>query len=150
MASILQIKTSELASKILKMNKVERFSKMKKFYISSYPKCRHFYTEIKQQSNKLDEQGKKRVDYYENLGTFENVLNLIDPVDEKNENEIEEIEVEFKEKKESIDELFQNFINESKEKVDDKCLNKSTSSKNLVNLEPKDKYDELLDDIFDF
>ena len=105
------------------MTKEERFAKMKQFYLKTYPLTKSFYEQFGKQkrclndemdsdtenekvkTEKIEDTPKEyKLDYYENMSTFENVLDLIpmSPVStpQKSEKEKEE---------ELVNKMFEDF-----------------------------------------
>ena len=108
MAKMLKTTKIQLKKLIETMSKEERFSKMKQFYLKMYPQSKSFYENFGKQKRTIDElnededdsslngeniekkiksnngieiiksQKEAKVDYYENMSTFENVLDLIE------------------------------------------------------------------------
>ena len=136
MAAVLGMSTAALADKVLDMNPTERYAKMKKFYLAAYPKTKHFYAQFSGQNKTVSQQQEHHMDYYENLNTFEDVLELIDKEESVLEENRAKATNDSTERRSSIDLLFEDFIQA-----------KSSHDKDN-NPQPVDKYDKILDDIF--
>ena len=128
MAAVLGMSTATLANKVLDMNPTERYAKMKKFYLAAYPKTKHFYAQFSGQNKAVSQQQ----DYYENLNTFEDVLQLIDKEDESmlEENRAKST-TDSTERRSSIDLLFEDFIQAKSSHEDN---NKHATDKYVKNL----------------
>ena len=147
MATMLNIRVEELANKILSHTSKpeERFVSMKKFYTFMYPKSVEFYEKFSRKKKRktssavetrLSSTPKKlkpdsalsdnNVDYYDNLNSFENVLDLIDEKYEQHssvdnsESKTSSAKVEIAEKSRNtdkneddndIDKIFEKFMN---------------------------------------
>jgi hypothetical protein len=125
MANILNIKPNELALKINKMEKQERYQQLKLFYLKEYPKTQEFYDHYKKQERKKENCEK----ILENSGTDEI------------ENEMNEHLNEFKNegKSKSLK------PNETADNTDDILIDKSDMNHNSKsNID----YDTYLDDLF--
>ena len=173
MAKALNKSTSELAAMVISMDKEERFARMKQFYIKFYPKTEQFFRNFKRQNNYNDAEGTsdklcdvkaskkedsledepKQTEYYENISTFENLLELIDFEDQLNPNVSEESKAN---NKNELDILFEDFINyQGLFKESENLIKTNHSKENLLNIkeqEPNTKeinrYDQLMDEIF--
>lgn len=146
MAAKLNISVEALANKILLPSSTpeERFTAMKKFYTMTYPKSVEFYEKFSKQKRKLATIQSKlsfnnhkspivapkkiepvqepfNLDYYENLSTFENVLELIEdnnnddksvePCQKKAKNTSPKEEKRVKNTEDDVDSIFQQFMN---------------------------------------
>jgi hypothetical protein len=148
MAAKLNISVEALAKRILSPSSTpeERFTAMKKFYTTTYPKSVEFYEKFSNQKRKLATIQSKlsfnnhkssivapkkiepvqepfNLDYYENLSTFENVLELIE--DNNYNNDDKSVEASQKKAKntsskeeklvknteDDVDSIFEQFMN---------------------------------------
>ena len=143
MADMLQTSTNDLSTLIASMSREERFSKMKQFYLKMYPQTKAFYENYGKQKRNIDELSKDdaesseiikqtpdeettqkeaiQIDYYENMTTFENVLDLIEPYTtsdaestqkEKEEHEVDEMFLKYM-KHDSSSRLTQNPVSQA-------------------------------------
>jgi adenylate kinase family enzyme len=108
MAAMLETDTLTLSRLIASMTKEERFRKMKQFYLKQYPQTKHFYESFgkakrnasqmysdesllveakKAKTEIVETQKETNIDYYENLTTFENVLDLFESSPSKQSND---------------------------------------------------------------
>ena len=104
------------------------------------------------------------VDYYENLNTFENVLDLIEDeaFNDKDKATTANQEIESK-KSDEIDSLFEKFMNNTSEidplpstsKRDDKTIKRNSSNSTVKKPDQDkdqnqdDKYDKLFNELFE-
>ena len=134
MAAMLETDTLTLSRLIASMTKEERFRKMKQFYLKQYPQTKHFYESFgkaKRNASQMDSdesllveakkakteivetQKETTIDYYENLTTFENVLDLFESSPSKQSNDdLEEKQEEEKEQEQQgdwTDRILENF-----------------------------------------
>lgn len=186
MAKMLNISTKELAETVFSMSKQERFAKMKQFYTIMYPESKEFYQKFSKQKRKLQsdsqetkpkrakiennldelDKAENKIDYYEDLSTFHDVLDLIEDVDtSKNLNESKNFDLSVEDKSGSVksedDDLFEKFMNKEfdhktrddvydniSKKSNNSDVNKPKITKKSPNEPANDKYDKLFDELF--
>lgn len=200
MAERLKLSVEQLAMSLMSWTPEERFAGMKRFYLAAYPRSAEFYESFSKlkacktdSSSQIDRQVRKNesksnkieieaepVDYYDQLNTFENVLDLIDDNEEEIKTNLN-VEIESRGQHDEIDSLYEKFMNKTSD-IDMSIVTKNTydnshdSRKNddlsasereketfkqklikpdLVNnsnsgeLTGEDKYDRLLNEIFE-
>jgi hypothetical protein len=130
MAEMLETDTLTLSRLIASMTKEERFRKMKQFYLKQYPQTKHFYesfgkskrnasqmesdesliVEAKKAKTEIVETQKEiKIDYYENLTTFENVLDLFESSPKQSNDDREEKQIDEQQQEDWTDKVFENF-----------------------------------------
>ena len=110
------------------MTREERFSKLKQFYLKAYPITKYFYDNFGKQNMKSSETAEpeelplkmakceeteeppkeSKIDYYENVSTFEGVLDLL-PMSPRAKSDAEE---------DMVEKVFENFLNKGTFKLE--------------------------------
>lgn len=176
MAKMLKCSVNELADLILSLSREERFARMKQFYTKVYPESIEFYQNFSKYKRRsvnsdnedhVENETKKTktnnpLDFYENLQSFESMLDLIhdDEQDRLKLSEKNSSNHFQSANEENINDLYKKFMgqtstttNSSPNKVEIQEIKKNpTECKNEITTtdnNDKDKYDLLLDELFD-
>jgi hypothetical protein len=158
MASILNLTPRELALKVTKVEKEERYKQLKAFYLREYPKTNEFY-EYFRNKNKLKRGNSSSIESQSKKFAAENILeNDVNKADKEvdldfsidnlfNEKEKEIECMQNKKINDVLDDLLEENTREKKDKfvVDDEFI---TNDVVFVNKSTVD-YDKLMQDLFE-